>query len=211
LAGCRRLRSGACAGGGEPPDGGLAALQDAVDLYTGDLLEGGYDEWLLTDRERLRQRYLAALERLISLHEDRGERVRAIQDAEQHLRHDPLREETYQMLMRLYDALGDRARALRVYHACTVTLERELGVEPSAAMRAAYEALLAVEQAPSPAAADIDRLGGTPFIGRAVERARLADLWRTTERGRSPRCPWRARTSAHERALALAVAPATLP
>src|SRR5262249_24075456 len=45
----------------EPPDGGLAALRDAVELYTGDLLEGCYDEWLLTDRERLRQRYQLAL------------------------------------------------------------------------------------------------------------------------------------------------------
>src|SRR5262245_24631731 len=30
----------------EPPDGGIAALRDAVELYTGDLLEGSYDEWL---------------------------------------------------------------------------------------------------------------------------------------------------------------------
>ena len=32
--------------------------------YTGDLLDGCYDEWLLGERERLRQRYLEALERL---------------------------------------------------------------------------------------------------------------------------------------------------
>ena len=166
----------------ESPDGGLAALRDAVELYTGDLLEGWYDEWLLADRERLRQRYLAALERLIALHEARGELVQAIQDAERLLRHDPLHEESYRLLMRLYDTRGDRARALRVYHACTATLERELGVEPSAATRAAYEALLPVERKPSSEAADTGRLAGTPFIGRAAERAQLADLWRATER-----------------------------
>ena len=86
----------------ESPDGGLAALREAVELYTGDLLEGWYDEWLLADRERLRQRYLAALERLIALHEARGELVQAIQDAERLLRHDPLHEESYRLLMRLY-------------------------------------------------------------------------------------------------------------
>jgi DNA-binding SARP family transcriptional activator len=169
----------------EPPDSGLTALRDAVELYVGDLLTGWYDEWLLPDRERLRQHYLAALERLIALHEARGELVQAIQDAERLLRHDPLHEESYRLLMRLYDARGDRARALRVYHACTATLERELGVEPSAATRAAYEALLPVEREPSPGAADTGRLGDTPFIGRAVQRTRLADLWHATERGRA--------------------------
>src|ERR671925_1535759 len=54
-------------------DGGLAALREAVALYTGDLLEGCYDEWLLGERERLRQRHLAALERLGTPLEGRGD------------------------------------------------------------------------------------------------------------------------------------------
>jgi DNA-binding SARP family transcriptional activator len=46
------------------PDGiDIAALREAVELYTGDVLEGCYDEWLLNKREQLRQRYLKALER----------------------------------------------------------------------------------------------------------------------------------------------------
>src|SRR5215217_8617240 len=44
-------------------DEGVAALTEAVELYRGDLLEGGQDEWLLGERERLRRRYLQALER----------------------------------------------------------------------------------------------------------------------------------------------------
>jgi DNA-binding SARP family transcriptional activator len=44
--------------------------------------------------------------------------------------------------MGLHDARGDRARALRTYHACAAVLERELGVEPSVPTRRAYEALL---------------------------------------------------------------------
>ena len=42
----------------------VGALQEAVELYGGDLLQSGYDEWLLEERERLRRRYLEALERL---------------------------------------------------------------------------------------------------------------------------------------------------
>ena len=68
--------------------------------------------------------------------------ARAIGCAERALHEDPLREATYRLLMRLHDARGDRARALRAYHACATTLERELNVEPSAATRRAYEALL---------------------------------------------------------------------
>ena len=116
-------------------DGEVAALQEAADLYAGDLLAGCYDEWILGERERLQQRYLGAMARLADLLEARGDQARAIGYAERLLRHDPLREETYRLLMRLHDRVGDRARALRVYHACAAALERELGVEPSAATR----------------------------------------------------------------------------
>ncbi|HEV3049977.1 MAG TPA: BTAD domain-containing putative transcriptional regulator, partial [Longimicrobium sp.] len=48
-------------------------LRAAVELYRGDLLEGLYDEWCIFERERLRLRYLEALERLIRHHHARGE------------------------------------------------------------------------------------------------------------------------------------------
>jgi DNA-binding SARP family transcriptional activator len=163
-------------------DSGLAALQEAVELYQGDLLAGCYEEWLLGERERLLQRYLAAVARLAELLAARGDYAGAIAYAERLRRHDPLREETYRLLMRLHDAGGDRARALRVYHACAALLERELGVEPSAATRAAYEALLPPRRdAGRPATRPV----GPPFVGRADERARLAALWRAAERGRA--------------------------
>ncbi len=127
-------------------DGGLAALRVAVGLYAGDLLEGLYDEWLLEEREWLRQRYLEALARLAGLMEEEGDHAGAILYAGRLLRQDPLREETYRQLMRLHDAHGNRARAIRVYHACAATLERDLGVEPSAPTREAYEALLPQER-----------------------------------------------------------------
>jgi DNA-binding SARP family transcriptional activator len=166
----------------ERGDGVLAALQEAVGLYTGDLLAGCYDEWLLGERERLLGRYLAAVSRLAELLEVRGEPARAVGYAEQLLRHDPLREETYRLLMRLHDAAGDRARALRVYHACAATLERELGVEPSAATREAYEALLPPREEVGGRA---ERAVGPALVGRAAEWARLAALWRAAEHGRA--------------------------
>jgi tetratricopeptide (TPR) repeat protein len=82
--------------------------------------------------------------------------------------------------MRLHDERGDRARALRVYHACSAALARDLGVEPAAATRELYEALL-----PGPA---IEAEAGAPaavLVGRSAERTRLTELWRATERGRA--------------------------
>jgi DNA-binding SARP family transcriptional activator len=121
----------------EPGGQERSTLRAAVELYGGDLLQSSYDEWLLEERERLRRRYLQALERLVELLEAGGEHAEAIGYAERILREDPLREAAYQVLMRLHDARGDRARALRAYHACAATLERELNVEPSAATRRA--------------------------------------------------------------------------
>ena len=159
------------------------ASREAIDLYTGDLLEGSYDDWLLEKREWLRQRYLQALERLAWLLEARGDHGGAILYAGRLVRHDPLREDTYRLLMRLHGVHGDRARAIRVYHVCAATLERELGVEPSAPTREAYEALLPQDRGPTAAWNRTGRVGGPPLVGRTAEWARLTDLWRTSEKG----------------------------
>jgi DNA-binding SARP family transcriptional activator len=168
----------------------LAALREAAELYRGDLLESGYDEWLLEERDRLRRRWLAALERLVELLEAEGDHAQAIGFAERVLRADPLRERTYRLLMRLHDARGDRARALRVYHACAATLERELRVAPSAATRRAYEALLP-RAGPAgrsrPPAGPAAPLGRPPLVGRGPQRARLTELWRAAQAGAGAR------------------------
>ena len=92
--------------------------------------------------------------------------------------------------MRLHDARGDRARALRVYHACAATLERELRVAPSAATRRAYEALLP-QAGPAarsgPTAGPAAPLGRPPLVGRGPQRARLTELWRAAQAGAGAR------------------------
>jgi len=105
------------------------ALVQAVDLYRGDLLPSCYDEWILPERDRLRQAFFKALERLIVLLEEDHDDEAAIGAALRLLRHDPLHEETYRHLMRLYAVRGDRASALRTFHTCATILEREYGTE----------------------------------------------------------------------------------
>src|SRR5438105_4938325 len=121
------------------------ALEQVVELYRGDLLPSSYDEWILPERDRLRQLFLQAAERLIALLEEERDYDAAIRAAQRLLRYDPLHEATYRDLMRFYALRGDRAAALRVYHTCVTILERELAAEPGEAMRQAYEALLQMD------------------------------------------------------------------
>ncbi len=118
------------------------ALERAVSLYRSELLPNCYDDWILPERERLRQLYLGALARLIGVLESQGEYRAAISHAQRLLRYDPLHEETYRQLMRLHVQNGDRVGALRAFHTCAAVLERELAVEPSPVTRAQYEQLL---------------------------------------------------------------------
>jgi DNA-binding SARP family transcriptional activator len=159
-------------------DDEVAALREAAGLYAGDLLEGCYDDWVGPERDRLRRRHVEALDRLVGLLEERRDHREAIRYAESLLERDPLHEQTYQRLMRLYDALGDRPRALRVYHACLTALDRELGVEPSASTRAAYQTLLPADRFDGEA-----RQERTPLVGRAGEWATLTACWREGEPG----------------------------
>ncbi len=99
-----------------------AALEQADNLYRGELLPGCYDEWILPERERLRQRHSQALEQLLRLFEVQGDTVTAIRYAQRLIGLDPLSEDLYRRLMRLFALNNDRASALHVYHTCVTTL-----------------------------------------------------------------------------------------
>ncbi|HST05629.1 MAG TPA: bacterial transcriptional activator domain-containing protein [Chloroflexia bacterium] len=111
------------------------ALQQAAELYRGDLLPSCYDEWILPRREQLREVFLDVLLRLVGILEDQHDLTRAILYSQRLVRHDPLREEHYRRLMRLHFANGDRAAVLNVYKQCARILKRELDTEPDSATR----------------------------------------------------------------------------
>lgn len=161
------------------------ALREATELYRGDLLEGWTAQWLQEERDRLFHGQVAALAELAALAEAGGDPAEALDAAERLLRVDPLREDGHRLLMRVHAATGDRAAAVRAYHRTATVLERELGVQPSEATRAAYAALLGEgARAGSPRAA---RATGPPLVGRVPERARLTAAWRAATEGEA-RC-----------------------
>jgi len=161
-----------------------AALERAVELYSGDLLPSCYDDWIETDRQRLRQAYQGALVRLVDLLEAMREYRDAIQVAERLVRHDPLREVSYPRLMELQALAGDRAGALRTYHRCATVLEDELGVEPSGVTTEVYERLLAAEEVPHTSEAPPRRAKESHLlVNRDEAWAALRGAWREAARG----------------------------
>jgi predicted ATPase len=160
------------------------ALEEALDLYRGDLLPGCYDEWILPERDRVRQLFFQAAERLITLLEQERDYDAAIRTAQRLLRHDALQETTYRQLMRFYALRGDRVAALRVYHTCVTVLERELAAEPSEATRQAYESLLQMNTSSAPPSASLTLRGtGAPLLGRQQEWAHIQAAWRGAASG----------------------------
>ena len=106
-------------------------LEKALRLYKGDYLQGIYADWCLLERERLRERHLAALESLARLHVDRGNLQQAIKELQHLLAQDPYREAAHRELMRCHYRMGDRVAAMRQYRICVQILREDLGLSPT--------------------------------------------------------------------------------
>lgn len=161
--------------------GGISELERAVELYRGDLLPQCYADWILPIRERLRQKYLNALVQLIELLKAQGDYHAALVYAQQLLQLEPLQETTYQLLMRLHAAQGDRSSMLRVFRQCELVLHQELRAEPSRETRALFEQLQHAEPAkrahPFPTRATHNvPTPLTRFVGRTREMLQVKQL-----------------------------------
>ncbi|MCX7707523.1 MAG: response regulator receiver protein [Anaerolineae bacterium] len=129
------------------PAARVSQLEQVLTLYTGDLLEGFYDDWALRERERVRAMYLDSLSRLMAYHRARGAYAEGIAAGQRILVLDPLREEVHRELMRLYLAASERASAVRQYHTCRAVLAAELNIPPMAETEALYHEILATDAA----------------------------------------------------------------
>jgi len=148
------------------------ALEEVVDIYAGQFLDGCDQHWCLIERERLRDYYTAILDALtdhciLTKNFDKG-----IAFAHRNLREDYAREQTHQRLMSLYALAGDRTAALRQFARCDKALRSEFDVEPSRATMALRDVVR------------MDRLGdrlpvvgsGTHSIGGRTDAGSCTDL-----------------------------------
>lgn len=97
----------------------------------GELLPGWYDDWVIFERERLRQLRLHALDALAERFAARGAYLDALAVAIESLRIEPLRESANRMIIAIHLAEGNVVEAMRHYRFFRDLLSAELGIEPS--------------------------------------------------------------------------------
>jgi len=107
----------------------------------GELLPDWYDDWVLDERERLRQLRLHALETRAEQLAAAGRYGEAVDAALAAVRAEPLRESGVRALIRVHIAEGNHGEALRRYVAYRDRLRDELGLEPSPQMAALVDEL----------------------------------------------------------------------
>jgi hypothetical protein len=124
----------------------IRQLEQAVELYRGDFLDGfsvtdspAFDEWESLNREWLRRLFMKALHRLAACHEQVGEYEHGLEHAWRQVELDPWREKAHRQLMRLLALSGQRSATLAQYETCRRLLAQELGVDPGEATRDLYE------------------------------------------------------------------------
>jgi DNA-binding SARP family transcriptional activator len=118
------------------------ALEEAHNLYTGELLEDCYGDWVLRERERLNLLYLNSLARLMRYHEHHDDYERSLICGQKILAVDPLREQVHRHIMRLYTKSGQRALAVQQYEYCRQILAAELDIEPMIETQALYKEIM---------------------------------------------------------------------
>ena len=123
------------------------ALESALVLYTGDLLEGFYDDWALREREQMRRLYLNGQGYLMQYYKHQRQYEQGIACGHKILLHDPLREEIHREVMRLYAESGQRSMVAHQYEVCEKALATELGIAPLEETQRLYQQLVVASPA----------------------------------------------------------------
>jgi DNA-binding SARP family transcriptional activator/tetratricopeptide (TPR) repeat protein len=143
--------------------GDEAGLRKAIGYYQGDFMAGHYDDWLFTQRERLRDQFLDALESLLHLCKTEGKLDESLRLARRLALAEPLRETAHYEIMRLCHLLNRPQEALRQYQILQDILHNELGLKPSARSTYFYRQLRQ----------EIRRSISAPVMGKAMNDVAL--------------------------------------
>ncbi|MGD2077022.1 MAG: tetratricopeptide repeat protein [Chloroflexota bacterium] len=180
------------------PPAGIRAARLAAANLRGEFLEDfhidgapEFENWQLTQRERLDRAARALLTALVEHDHQAAELEQALDYARRLLAMDPWREQSQRWVMRLLAELGRTAAALAQYERCRELLAQELGVEPAVETRRLAQAIRAgkiqpvadepaagpapVAAAARPVAHNLP-LAGATFVGRAGELAQIEEL-----------------------------------
>lgn len=109
----------------------MKCLETALSIYRGPFLPGEDAPWAVLMRERLRSKFLRAVETLGRLREEAGDWEAACVCYRRGLEVDDLPEGFWRRLIACHARLGQQAEALAVFRQCEATLRAALGVRPS--------------------------------------------------------------------------------
>ena len=169
----------------DEPDVVIGRCRAAVALYTGELLAGDLDDWVVEQRAELLAGYRDALLRLATALIDVGRAADATNVARELITTDPVDESAHRVRIEAHARAGDRASAIRAYHECAATLARELDVGPDPATVALYRE---VTDHPSDEFASSAVVAGTAsgqrLVGRDHEWNLLLTAWQSARPGR---------------------------
>jgi len=97
----------------------------------GELLPGWYDDWVIFERERVRQLRLHVLDALAERLIAQARYAEALEAALECARIEPLRESSNRLIIAIHLAEDNVAEAVRHYEFFRDLLRIELGIEPS--------------------------------------------------------------------------------
>ncbi len=157
-------------------------LEEAVALYHGDLLPSCYDDWITPDRDRMREMFRSACDKLVAMLDEQHDYSAAIEAANRLRQLDPLDEQVYESLIRLHGLNGDRAGARRVYQMAADTLRRELDMEPGEALQTVFDRSQRSIRKPA-FSAQAETANNYNLVGRSEEWQQLQTAWQKSAGG----------------------------
>ncbi|HLV81248.1 MAG TPA: tetratricopeptide repeat protein [Chthonomonadaceae bacterium] len=129
-----------------------AALEAAIALYRGPLLEGCLEEWVFPERQVREQAYLGALEKRALLSLKQGDPETAVTCLKRAVSVDSLRQSAQRALMQALAAGGNSSEAILVFRDFRLLLRQELNADPDPETVALFQRIRAEARDPRPLA-----------------------------------------------------------
>ena len=162
----------------------VSAAREALALFRGDPLSDVADEpFAVAEIRRLEELRLTAAELAIAADLDAGRHLELVGEIDALLAQHPLRERLHAQRMLTLYRCGRQAEALEAYRYARSTLVGEIGVEPSAELRALQDAILRqdpsldVEPAVDELPRALDSASAPPLVGSDDALRRLRSCW----------------------------------
>lgn len=107
-------------------------LESALELYKGEFMpEAAYEEWVISERERLSKLFLETGEKLAQMHLQSKRWDKCLEACEKIISYDCCREEAFRLMITCYLQMKQKTLAVQSYQRCKENLARHLAIKPS--------------------------------------------------------------------------------